>query len=306
MTGLSVPAGIRARVRSVVRRSRRTGRHLVARGEAPLLALRNRRSPAPVVGDHPVTVSLTSYGDRLATVHLAIESIGRGSVKPRRLILWVEDPGFAADPPAELARLQARGLEVICTEGFGPHTKYYPYTATQGPHRDPLVTADDDIIYPRSWLAALTDSYAAHPDAVSCHWANRISVRDGRIQDYGEWSPSRSTESRRDQLALGVSGVLYPPRMLDLLAEAGTGFLDKSPTADDLWLHWVALRNNVPVRQVNHVPRHFPLVPGSQATSLLSTNVLSGRNNEWIRRLYSQEDVRALAGSDESRRSISQ
>lgn len=305
MTRLPVPAAIREQVRKAVRRGRRTGRHLAARAEVPLLQLRNRRSSAPVVGEAPVTVSLTSYGKRLATVYLGIESIGRGTVKPRRLILWVEDPQFAADPPAELARLRARGLEIICTEGFGPHTKYYPYTVSQGPHRDPLVTADDDIIYPRTWLAALAGSYAAHPEAVSCHWANRISVKDGTIQDYGTWSPSRTAESRRDQLALGVSGVLYPPRMLEMLAAAGTGFLDLSPTADDLWLHWVALRNNVPVRQVNPVPRHFPLVPGSQSTSLLSTNVLSGRNNEWIRRLYSPEDVRELAGLNESRRSIS-
>lgn len=301
---MTPPAGrqeIRERLRPAVRRVRRAGRHLRANTEAPLLALRNRFSSAPVVGDQPTTVSLTSYGNRLASVHLAVESIGRGSVRPRRLILWVEDPNVVADPPAELSRLQARGLELRLTDGYGPHTKYYPYASSQGPHVDPLVTADDDIIYPRNWLKALLVSYAGNPDAVTCHWANRITVQDGRIGDYSSWKPSHTTEPRRDHLALGVSGVLYPPRLLTRLAQEGTAFLEKSPTADDIWLHWVALQNRVPVRQVASVPRHFPLIPGSQSSSLLSSNVLLGRNNEWVRRLYSREDVRAMEGASKER-----
>ncbi|MCC3277233.1 MULTISPECIES: hypothetical protein [unclassified Arthrobacter] len=286
-----------AALRRIVRSTRRAGRHLRARTETPLLAMRNARSGAPVTGTAPVVVSLTSYGRRLETVHLAIESIGRGSVRPRRLLLWVEDPRVAASPPAELARLQARGLELRLSEGYGPHTKYYPYVASTPKHTLPLVTADDDIIYPRHWLHALLRSYAASPDVVSCHWANRMTVTGGAIGQYRSWVPSRTADKRRDSLALGVSGVLYPPHMLDRLASAGASFRDLSPTADDIWLHWVALRGGVPVRQVSPVPRHFPVIPGSQDTRLLSVNVSQGRNDEWIRGLYTEEDIRMIEGA---------
>lgn len=294
-TGQRVSAPSAAR--RLVHSARRAGRHLRARVEAPALAVRNARSASPVTGTAPVVVSLTSYGPRLATVHLAIESIGRGSVRPRRLILWLEDPAVVSSPPPELSRLQARGLEVCLTRGYGPHTKYYPYVASVPRHTDPLVTADDDIIYPRHWLRGLLSSYAEAPDVVSCHWANRMAVSDGTIAGYRSWVPSKTTQKRRDSLALGVSGVLYPPGMLDRIAAAGPSFEERSPTADDIWLHWVALRGGIPVRQVSPVPRHFPVIPGSQDTGLLSVNVAQGRNDEWIRGLYSQEDVRMIEGA---------
>ncbi|MGW9402469.1 hypothetical protein ACWGQ2_00700 [Arthrobacter sp. NPDC055585] len=284
-------------VRPWVRLARRQVRRGAARAAAPLLSLRNRISSVPVLGSAPVNVSLTSYGTRLNSVHLTIESIARGQVKPQRLILWVEDPAFAAAPTAALVRLQRRGLEIEVTEGFGPHTKYYPYAVSMEQHTTALVTADDDILYPRSWLAALCSSYAKYPDAVSCHWANRIQTKDGLVAPYENWLPSRTPEPRRDQLALGVSGVLYPPGFIQKLAEAGAGFRELSPTADDIWLHWQALRNHFAVRQVTGTPRHFPVVPGSQAVSLQSSNVMQGRNNEWIRRLYREEDVRAMEGA---------
>lgn len=284
-------------LRRLVRGTRRAGRHLRARAETPFLALRNAWSQAPVTGTAPVVVSLTSYGQRLATVHLAIESIGRGSVRPRRLLLWVEDPRVAASPPAALARLQARGLELRLSGGFGPHTKYYPYVASRPRHTLPLVTADDDILYPRHWLRSLLRSYAVWPDTVSCHWANRMAVTGGTIGPYRSWTPLRTDGKRRDSLALGVSGVLYPPRMLDRLAAEGTSFLERSPTADDIWLHWVALRGGVPVRQVSPVPRHFPVIPGSQDTRLLTVNVSQGRNDEWIRGLYTEQDIRMIEGA---------
>ena len=288
---------LKARLRPLGRAARRLGRHATARIQAPVLALRNRYSSAPVTGNAAVTVSLTSYGARLDGVHLAIESIGRGTAKPRRLILWVEDPLLLADPPPALARLAGRGLELRLTQGYGPHTKYFPYAVSLDRHTDPLVTADDDILYPRRWLRVLLASYARNPGSVSCHWANRIVVRDGRISDYRSWQPSRTTRPRLDQLALGVSGVLYPPQMLQRLAVKGPAFQELSPTADDIWLHWVALRSHTPVRQVSTSPRHFPVIPGSQSTSLLASNVHLGRNNEWVQRLYTVEDVREVEGA---------
>ena len=43
------------------------------------LNLRNRFGRALVTGDCPVAVSLTTHGERIERVYLAIESIGRGA-----------------------------------------------------------------------------------------------------------------------------------------------------------------------------------------------------------------------------------
>ena len=115
--------------------------------------LRNRFSDAPVRGDAPVVVSLTSYGNRIRAVHLAVESMAHGTVRPRRLILWLREADVVADPPPPLARLVRRGLELRCTEDWGPHQKYYPYVRSQPRHALPLVIADDDVRYDRDALA---------------------------------------------------------------------------------------------------------------------------------------------------------
>ena len=85
-------------------------------------------------GDAPVVVSLTSYGSRIRAVHLAVESMVHGTVRPQRLILWLREADVVADPPAPLARLVRRGLELRCTEDWGPHQKYYPYVRSRARH----------------------------------------------------------------------------------------------------------------------------------------------------------------------------
>lgn len=91
------------------------------------LAAQNRLSRALITGAAPVAVSLTSYGKRLETVGHAIESIARGPLRPRRMILWVSDDGFDVAAYPMLARLEKRGLEILRSADFGPHKKSHPY-----------------------------------------------------------------------------------------------------------------------------------------------------------------------------------
>jgi hypothetical protein len=258
------------------------------------LMLRNARSSAPVVGDAPVVVSLTSFGRRVAQVAYAIESIASGSVRPQRLILWLDEPLSLADLPPALLRLQARGLEIRETVDHGPHKKYFPYAISESAHTLPLVTADDDVLYPRDWLAGLLAAYTARPDAVHCYRANLVVVQDGAFLPYTAWPRCTTTHASHAHFATGVSGVLYPPTMLEDLARRGTAFVEAAPTADDIWLHWVALRLGLPVRQVAARPVHFPYIPGSQKTSLAAANVHGGGNDRWIRGLYDAADVRLV------------
>lgn len=284
-------SGLNRWARTSARWLRKRAKRLLAVCSVLVLTARNRYSRASVLGSAPAVVSLTSYGQRVSRVYLAIESVGRGALKPTQLILWLDDPEVFNALPSELVRLQARGLEVRLTENLGPHTKYYPYVASLPAHHLPLVTADDDIVYPRRWLHTLYASYLAHPIDISCHWANRVKTGENTIAGYAQWSPCRSTEPRSNHFALGVSGVIYPPVMLDELARLGTRFTVVSPTADDIWLHWVALQTGLLIRQVSRTPRHFPLIPGTQQVTLRAGNVEQNGNDRWIRGLYTAEDL---------------
>ncbi|MFD5277258.1 hypothetical protein ACFWIX_06810 [Pseudarthrobacter sp. NPDC058362] len=283
------------RLRAAVRRGRKGWKRLAAHGSALCLRSLNLLSQAPVTGSAPVVVSMTTHGERIHTVSIALESIASGRVRPRRLLLWLDSEALMADRPAAVRRLESRGLEVLLTSNYGPHTKYYPYVAGTDHHTLPLVTADDDIIYPRSWLDLLIRAHHADPEAVHGHWVNVMQVRASRVVPYSDWRRARDTGAAGGNFALGVSGVIYPPAMLEELRRQGDGFLAAAPGADDIWLHRTALRAGIPVRQVRTAPRHFPIIPGSQESSLMAENVGNRRNDFLITGLYAADDILAIA-----------
>ena len=255
------------------------------------LRLRNVAARQSVTGPTPVVVSLTTYGRRIDAAAVAVESIARGSIKPSRIILWLDNPSLYANRPAALRRLEYRGLEILLTDNLGPHTKYFPYVGSVKEHLLPLVTADDDIMYPKYWLRKLHRSYLENPTSINCHWASTILLSGDRVGSYHTWPNCRTSAPGFSNFGLGVSGVIYPPGMLAELARQGTAFRELSPTADDVWLHWVALRAGYPVRQIASTPRHFALIPGTQAQALMTTNNVEGAGNDaWIGRLYSESD----------------
>lgn len=233
-----------------------------------------------------VDVSMTSHGLRLSYVHIAIESIGRGSRLPRRLILWLNDAAMVDDPPKALVRLMRRGLELKLSPNYGPHTKYFPYVLETPDGSGPFVLADDDSVYGRSWLAALLNAAEETPEFVVCHRARRIGLVEGGLAPYATWKDVSDTEPSPLNLALAGEGVLYPCLMRRKIREAGRSFEAVAPKADDLWLHGLCLQEGVLVRQISaRSTRHWSL-PGTQAIALSNSNVLQGANDEQAARIY--------------------
>ncbi|GAA1962063.1 hypothetical protein [Agromyces allii] len=179
-------------------------------------------------------------------------------------------------------------MEIKLTDNFGPHTKYYPTLIDPAFQAESvLVTADDDILYPPWWLSRLLRAYDSAPDLIHCHRAHRIGVGEGeRFQPYNTWAPCVGRRISNKNFATGVSGVLYPPVMLRALKAAATGFRDRAPSADDIWINFVAHQAGIPVRQAGVFARHFPFVPGSQASGLYVTNVAEAQNDVQIARTY--------------------
>jgi len=269
------------------------------------LILRNRRSSAPVVSPGGPVVSLTTYGQRLSSVHLAIESIAAGSLLPSRLILWLDDPAALERQTAGLRRLVDRGLEVRLAENYGPHTKYFPYLLAENGFSAPLVTADDDLLYPRWWLEGLVRAHREYPGAINCYRAHQVHTSGGALAPYRNWNPCHSTEPSFSHFATGVSGCIYPPAFLPYIKRAGDAFLTLCPKADDVWLHVNALRSGFKVRQIRTRPLRFPFVPGTQGSGLYHGNVLLSQNDDHIRSTYTPSDIELLEASREPSRATS-
>jgi hypothetical protein len=254
----------------------------------------NRDSGAAIVRPGGPVVSLTSYGKRIDTAYLAIESIARGSLLPSELILWLDEEMRCQALPATLQRLKQRGLSVRLCKNYGPHKKYYPYVDSNKEFFVPLTTADDDVLYPKDWLETLATSFKRDSNLVHGYRARVISFDGNHIAPYHRWTLCSSIEPSWKHLLNGVSGVIYPPALLAALKNAGSEFEQCCPKADDIWLHANALRAGFRVRQIGRRAIHFPIIPGSQETALYFDNTTNG-NDTQIAKTYTPQDMQRMA-----------
>lgn len=260
------------------------------------LKFNNLASNEKVVGDSIACVSLTSHGKRVDTVFYTIESIGRGRVKPRRLILWIDDESLMKNLPASVRRLQARGLEVLPSKNYGPHTKYYPYVKNCFCPNLALVTADDDNFYPNYWLEGLISAYMCDAGVVNCYRAHATTLNDREdgIARFGYWTMCHSTTPSFSHHATGVGGVIYPPILQKALQDAGDAFMEMCPKADDIWLHVTAIRNGFKIKQINESAIEFTAIPFSQGDGLKWKNAYAGDNDIQAEATYLSSDIEII------------
>ena len=261
------------------------------------LTLRNRVPLGSVRGNGDVVVSVTSFGFRVGRVHLALESIARGSVRPGRMILWLDDQSVLDDLPPALRRLRRRGLEILPCPDYGPHKKQYPYACSEQRHHTPLATADDDVLYPRDWLAGLLAAHRESPDNVVGYRAHLVAVDDGHVRPYAEWTPRVGTSPSPRVFCTGVAGILYPAALLDHVRDEGTRFLEVCPRADDIWMHYLSVRHGHLQRQLQNNQRGFWPAPRTQRGTLFRDNVRLGGNDRQVSSTYGPDELAAMAGS---------
>jgi hypothetical protein len=261
------------------------------------LAHRNETVKKPIIALQGPIVSLTTYGRRIDTVYLTLESIANGSLLPSRLILWLDDEEALANCPRSLRRLRDRGLEIKLTANYRSHKKYYPFLQSTDAFERPLVTADDDVIYPGSWLSGLVASFNLDTKAINCYRAHEIRIANGVIAPYRTWKPCRSAKPSFLTFAVGSSGCIYPPAFLRALKAAGRGFEEQCPTADDVWLHMNAVRARFMIRQIRRHQTDFPMLPETQDVGLCRANIELGQNDVQIKNTYRPTDIDVLTTS---------
>jgi hypothetical protein len=267
----------------------------MARTRCKMLEIRNHLASRPIIHAGGPIINLTSHGKRLSNVYLAIESIGLGALLPSEITLWLDSNSVLA-LPRTITRLQRRGLEVKSSIDWGPHKKYYPYCLSANRMDSALITADDDVLYPRSWLSGLAAATSRDPEVMWCYRSRRIRLQQNGsgIEPYRYWTDAYSSEPSSLNFSTGVSGVALPPELLNRLKEAGDGFVGRCLFADDVWLNNHALRLGVKVGQVNELPCIYPTIPQTQDVALAIRNVDGGGNDAAISATYDKTDVQRL------------
>lgn len=224
-----------------------------------------------------LVVSLTSYPPRFGTLALTLRTLLSQSVAPDEVVLWIADSDHGK-LPAEVLALRGDGLRIGRCDDLKSYKKIIP-TLSEWPEAF-VVTADDDVYYWPTWLAELVAEFRADRPEVLCHRAHRVALLDdGMPGPYTSWEIEIEGEPASPLVfPTGVGGVFYPPgalheRVLDL------DLMQRlSPTADDVWLYFMAHLAGHTARKVGNRRRFVPWV-STQRVSLMQNNVADGGND---------------------------
>ena len=236
-----------------------------------------------------VIVSLTSFPTRIHIVVYTIETLLSQTFKPDLVVLWLAKEQFPRredNLPRRLLNLRKYGLIIRWYHDIRSFKKLIPSLVSYPD--DILVTADDDVYYPPSWLDNLVTSYLKDKDAIHCNRGNIIILDDkGFPLPYNSWGLSFLNTSVKgfNVLMTGVGGVLYPPHSLykDIVDEER--FMNLSIDADDLWFWAMAVLANTPIKVIEGNQNDFEPVYMVGNQSLWSSN-REGHNDEVIARLF--------------------
>ena len=239
-----------------------------------------------------IVVSVTTHPARISTFRLPLLSLLNQTMRPERVVLSLlthEFPDRAL--PDYLTRLaERRRIEIIWAQGdMRSYAKLIPVLETYPDST--IVTADDDVLYPPTWLATLVRVAQRLPGAIVGYRARPTSRRpDGSLSPYAEWEPeglgclNLGRTTAREVMLTGVGGVLYPPGSLP--TEVSDVKLARSicPTADDVWFWAMELRSSACLAVVPPGYVDFATAAGSQGhDSLMSLNLHGGANDGQIR-----------------------
>lgn len=234
-----------------------------------------------------VVVSLTSYPKRKRQLYYCLRSLLNQSVRPYETILWLayeQYPNGIQSVDKRIVELQQYGLRIEFCNDMRSYKKILP---TLSLYKDKIiVTADDDTLYPESWLNKLIKTHEEYPDCVCCYRAHEMTFAHDdygiKINKYGSWN-SGSKDVKGPSLKLmpvGVGGVLYPLHYFDGVDTDYSTIHDLAPSSDDLWLKFVGLKKCIRAVKVltNNVEWFFVL--GSQDSALTNENVIHGNGND--------------------------
>lgn len=231
--------------------------------------------------EEKIVVSLTSIPSRFNCLPICLESLFSQSIKPDRVILWIQDDLTLSDIPKSILRFQKRGLTISFYSNIRSYKKIIP---TLREHPDAvIVTADDDILYPKKWLERLYKSYQSSPNCIHCHRGHFMTKdQDGNIAQYEKWifEASGIVEESYFVFPTGCAGVLYPPGALSIEVLNEKIFMALCPTTDDLWLKAMSLRAGTKCKKVSAQSLTLHEIHGSQDNSSLREFNVTLRNND--------------------------
>jgi len=247
--------------------------------------------------DVELIVSFTTYNKRIYDAHLIVESIAQQTIKPNRLILWLDENEFNLDTiPLLLLKQVERGLDIRFCPNYRSYKKIIP-TLESFPESN-VITIDDDVIYPYDFIEVLIRESKEYKNCVIANVVHQMKFDECGVQPYEKWVlNAKSSLPGYDVFPVGAGGVFYPRGVLGELVIDAQAFTNLAPTADDVWLKTMTLLQGHKSKKVND-NRDFSLrflcVESSQDIGLFHMNLNESKNDLQIKSVFDKYDVMNL------------
>lgn len=189
-------------------------------------------------------VSFTTIHSRLDRVPYTVETLLTQSLSPLSINLYISDSPYLIDEGIQrsnqiLDTLITLGVNIYFVPNIGPYRKQYPVIKqlleADATKECPIVTVDDDVLYPSDTLATLVDAMTIN-DCVVSHRGRHINCDKTEILNYRSFGIPTNKPSM-NSLGTGRNGIAYKLGYFPDNFKYYNGPLI-APTADDLWCKW--------------------------------------------------------------------
>lgn len=237
-----------------------------------------RREISSKNGDKKVIISLTTIPSRLDKVWMTTESLLRQLRRPDKIILWLAEDEFKEiEMPKVLRMQQKRGLEIRYCKDIKSYKKFY-YTMLENPN-DYILVVDDDFIYSEKLVSEMLAVNSYYPECIVCNRAHKVRADKNGIFPYFRWiwyenrKITEENPSFHNFLTSGA-GTLFPVWLLDKEIFREDVFMKIAPTADDVWLNFIAWKSNMKVVLTKGVLGYMLPIHSSSDRGLFLKNIV--------------------------------
>ena len=235
--------------------------------------------------DH--VIALTSYGARLQTLELALRGILKQRLVPKKVFLLLAQQDFDSLPSSVKELANSSNIEIQITEDLGPGKKLIPILASH-PNL-PIITFDDDLIYPTDLTLRLMIQHHLNPDCIIANRVHKVKyLENGAPAPYETWERNYSLGDGPDLnfLATSGAGTLFKAEHFHSDVLDSEAYKNLSFYTDDLWWFVQSRRVGTKVKRLPGISE-LNYIEGTQDEGLwLSGN--QTRNDENLAKLWSK------------------
>jgi hypothetical protein len=191
-----------------------------------------------------IVVSLSTIPSRTAHLRPVLHSLLDQTEPADRIVLAL--PQFSARegrayPPVAALDLPA-GIEVLACDDLGPATKLLPALAAEPAAA--IVVVDDDVVYPRDFIATLLAAHRQQPAAAVGYRGVRLKAGTPFVDLEHRFGSAVAAPTPVDVL-FGTWGYLIPPGALDGAVHDLVAHPEHLRWVDDIWISGHLARRGV-------------------------------------------------------------